>query len=88
MHCSRLRGREQARNSTVASGWGDILTRLKALKSALFLSCAFFPAVALAQETLQTIEVVGVSPIPGGEIDINKVPSNVQTITATDLDHT
>lgn len=66
---------------------GDILTRLKALKGALLLGCAVFPAVASAQETLQTIEVVGVSPVPGGEIDIQKVPSNVQTIDASDLDH-
>jgi iron complex outermembrane receptor protein len=64
------------------------LTRLKALKSALLLTCAVFPGAALAQETLQTIEVVGVSPVPGGEIDINKVPSNVQTMGATDLDVT
>src|SRR5437660_5621263 len=32
-------------------------------------------------------ELVAVSPVPGGEIDREKVPSNVQTITAPDLDH-
>lgn len=64
------------------------MTRLNALKSALLLSCAVIPEVASAQETLQTIEVVGVSPVPGGEIDREKVPSNVQTITAPDLDVT
>jgi iron complex outermembrane receptor protein len=64
------------------------LTRLGALKSALLLSCAIFPGVAFAQETLQTIEVVGVSPVPGGEIDIQKVPSSVETIGAPDLDST
>ncbi len=64
------------------------MTRLSVVKSALLLSCALVPGIALAQETLQTIEVVGVSPVPGGEIDREKVPSNVQTIDASDLDHT
>ncbi|HLZ04746.1 MAG TPA: TonB-dependent receptor [Bradyrhizobium sp.] len=64
------------------------MTKRKALKSALLLSCAIFPGVALAQEALPTIEVVGVSPVPGGEIDVQKVPSNVQTIDASDLDYT
>ena len=67
--------------------WGDVLIKLKALKSALLLSCAVLPGVASAQETLQTIEVVGVSPVPGGGIDREKVPANVQTIDASDLDH-
>jgi iron complex outermembrane recepter protein len=62
------------------------LARLKALKSALLLSCAVLPGIASAQEALPTIEVVGVSPVPGAEIDINKVPSNVQTMTAADFD--
>jgi iron complex outermembrane recepter protein len=64
------------------------VTKLRALKSALLLTCAVLPGVAAAQDTLQTIEVVGVSPVPGGEIDKEKVPSNVQTIDARDLDHT
>jgi iron complex outermembrane recepter protein len=67
--------------------WGDVLIKLKALKGALLLSCAVLPGVASAQETLQTIEVVGVSPVPGGGIDREKVPANVQTIDASDLDH-
>jgi iron complex outermembrane receptor protein len=71
------------------SNWlGDVLTKLKALKSALLLSFAVLPGLALAQEALPTVEVVGVSPVPGGEIDKEKVPSNVQTIDARDLDHT
>jgi iron complex outermembrane receptor protein len=61
------------------------LTRLKALKSALLLSCAVLPGIASAQEALPTIEVVGVSPVPGSEISIDKVPSNVQTMGASDL---
>jgi len=66
------------------------LTRLDALKSALLLtcaSCAIVPGAASAQQAIPTIEVVGVAPVPGGEIDRDKVPSNVQTITAGDLDH-
>jgi len=37
-------------------------------------------AAAGAQESLPTIEVVGVSPVAGSEIDINKVPANVLTV--------
>jgi iron complex outermembrane receptor protein len=61
------------------------LTKLKALKNALFLTCAVFPGIASAQDALPTFEVVGVSPVPGGEIDRDKVPSNVQTIPGSDL---
>jgi iron complex outermembrane recepter protein len=63
------------------------LTKLKALKNALLLTCAVFPGIASAQDALPTFEVVGVSPLPGGEIDRDKVPSNVVTIGAADLDH-
>ena len=66
------------------------LTRLDALKSALLLTCAtcaILPGAASAQEAIPTIEAVGVAPVPGGEIDRDKVPSNVQTITSGDLDH-
>ena len=63
------------------------MTRLSALKSALLATCALLPTAALAQQTLQTIEVVGVSPVPGGEIAKDKVPSNVQSIGAQELDH-
>jgi iron complex outermembrane recepter protein len=61
------------------------MTRLKALKGALLLTCSGLPGIASAQESLQTIEVVGVAPVPGGGIDKEKVPSNVQTIDAGDL---
>ena len=63
------------------------MTRLKALKNALLLTCAVWPGFASAQEVLPTIEVVGVAPGSSGGIDREKVPSNVQTIGATDLDH-
>jgi iron complex outermembrane recepter protein len=64
------------------------LTKLKALKNALLLTCAVFPGIASAQDALPTFEVVGVSPLPGGEIDRDKVPSNVQTIPGSDLSPT
>ncbi|CCE10979.1 conserved exported hypothetical protein [Bradyrhizobium sp. STM 3843] len=64
------------------------MTKFKALKRALLLTCAMLPGAAFAQETLHTIEVVGVAPVPGGgEIDKEKIPSNVQTIDAAALDH-
>jgi len=63
------------------------VTRLKALKHALLLTCAVWPGVASAQDALPTFEVVGVAPGSSGGIDREKVPSNVQTIGATDLDH-
>lgn len=66
---------------------GDVLTKLGALRSLLLATCAAIPAAASAQQILPTIEVVGVSPVPGGDIDRDKVPSNVQTIDARDLDH-
>jgi len=65
------------------------LTKLRALKSALLLTCAAMPGVASAQSTLPTIEVVGVAPLSGGaEIDKDKVPSNVLSIGAADLSST
>ena len=66
---------------------GSDLTGLKVLKNALLLTCVAWPGVAAAQEALPTIEVVGISPGSGGGIDREKVPSNVQTIGAVDLDH-
>jgi iron complex outermembrane receptor protein len=64
------------------------LTKLKALKHALFLTCAVFPGIASAQDALPTFELVGISPGSSGDISRDKVPSNVQTIGAADLDHT
>ncbi len=65
------------------------MTKLRALKSALLLTCAVMPGVASAQSTLPTIEVVGVAPLSGGaEIDKDKVPSNVLSIGAADLSST
>lgn len=36
-------------------------------------------------ETLSEVTIVGTAPLPGSGIDINKVPSNVQTMSAADL---
>ncbi len=35
--------------------------------------------------SLPTVTVIGVTPIPGATIDADKVPSNVETVTASDL---
>jgi iron complex outermembrane recepter protein len=50
----------------------------------------FPPAGASAQEslTLPTIEVIGNTPLPGSEIDRDKIPSNVLTAPASDFSHT
>jgi iron complex outermembrane recepter protein len=58
-----------------------------ALHGAMLLtSCAVLSVRAEAQQ-LPTVEVVGVSPVPGSEIAADKVPSNVQSIGASDFDH-
>jgi iron complex outermembrane recepter protein len=48
------------------------------------------PAAASASTTssitLPTVEVVGVSPLPGSGIDIDKVPANVQTLSSQQLE--
>src|SRR5689334_20856894 len=59
----------------------------RTLKRALLVGCAALPGTAGAQDALPTFEVISVSPVPGGEIDREKVPSNVQTISGADLDH-
>lgn len=57
------------------------------LAGAMAATVALMSVEASAQDTLPTIEVVGVSPVAGSEIDINKVPSNVQTVGADDFEH-
>ncbi|WP_284422023.1 MULTISPECIES: TonB-dependent receptor [unclassified Bradyrhizobium] len=63
------------------------MTRLSALKSALLATCALLPGAAFAQDALPTFEIVGVSPVQGSEIARDKIPSNVETIGAKELDH-
>jgi iron complex outermembrane recepter protein len=62
-------------------------TRGMALRSALLLTaCTVAPLGAGAQEQLPTVEVVGVSPVAGSDIDRDKVPSNVQSLGAADFE--
>jgi iron complex outermembrane recepter protein len=44
-------------------------------------------AWAQATVPLPTIDVVGITPIPGSELDRNKIPSNVLTVPSADFDH-
>jgi iron complex outermembrane receptor protein len=63
--------------------------RRSALRGAMALAAsALGSAVAGAQESLPTIEVVGVSPVAGSEIDINKVPADVLTVGSAAFSHT
>ena len=38
-----------------------------------------------AQQTIETVTVIGTTPLPGTGIDIDKIAGNVQTVTAADL---
>jgi iron complex outermembrane recepter protein len=58
------------------------------------LAALLLPAAALAQsaaspdqpyQNLPSVTVVGTTPLPGVGIDVDKVPSNVQTLTSPDL---
>jgi iron complex outermembrane recepter protein len=63
--------------------------RRSALRGAMMVAAsALGSAAVMAQETLPTIEVVGVSPVPGSEIDISKVPANVLTVGPEAFSHT
>ncbi|CCE01740.1 TonB-dependent receptor [Bradyrhizobium sp. STM 3809] len=64
------------------------MTRLSALKSAFLATCALLPMAANAQDALPTFDVVNVSPVQGSEIAKDKIPSNVETVGASELDHT
>jgi iron complex outermembrane receptor protein len=44
------------------------------------------PAADPASAPLETVTVVGTTPMPGTGIDIDKLPSNIQTISAADLE--
>jgi hypothetical protein len=54
------------------------------------LSLAFCPLNALAQsaasgDTPETVIVTATTPLPGTGIDVDKLPSNIQTLSAADL---
>jgi len=51
----------------------------------LLTLATLLPAGAMGQEALPTIEVVGVSPIAGSEIDRDKVPGDVETMSSPDF---
>src|SRR5271166_2168475 len=60
-----------------------MVRRRAALRSAMLVTaCAVAPVGAEAQEQLPTVEVVGVSPVAGSEIDRDKVPAAVLVIGA------
>jgi iron complex outermembrane receptor protein len=46
------------------------------------------PASAQESLTLPAIDVVGNTPLPGSEIDRDKIPANVISVPAADFDHT
>ncbi len=48
---------------------------------------AFAPALAQDLVVLPPVEVVGIAPLPGADIDRSKIPSNVQTLDLSDFDH-
>jgi iron complex outermembrane recepter protein len=63
--------------------------RRSALRGAMVAAASALGAAAAgAQEALPTIEVVGVSPVAGSEIDIDKVPADVLTVGAAAFSHT
>jgi iron complex outermembrane recepter protein len=73
-------------------------SKWKLNRSALLLAAAL-PQIALilaqpagaqvantnAQQPIETVTVIGTTPIPGIGIDIDKIAGNVQTVTASDL---
>jgi iron complex outermembrane recepter protein len=54
----------------------------------MLAAASTFGSAAVAREALPTIEVVGVSPVLGSEIDINKVPADVLTVGPEAFSHT
>jgi len=55
---------------------------------AVTLTAAAAPVSAQESLTLPTIDVVGNTPLPGSEIDRDKIPANVQSVPATDFSST
>lgn len=51
----------------------------------LFLAHTVVAIAESLDENLEAIEVVAVSPLQSGGIDINKIPANVQTVLAEEL---
>jgi len=67
-------------------GRRDIGRRLAAFATlGLCSSAPAFDAIPGPSSTLQEILVIGTTPVPGVNIDIDKVPGNVQSVLAGDL---
>jgi iron complex outermembrane receptor protein len=67
-------------------GWKDIGRRLAAFATlGVCASAQALDATSAPSSTLQEILVVGTTPVPGVNIDIDKVPGNVQSVLAGDL---
>ncbi len=57
-----------------------------AMGAAVLLVAAAAPLPACAQDTLPEVEVIGVTPMPGTGVLLDRVPAVVQTLTDHDLD--
>ena len=53
----------------------------------IFFLLNFLNKTATSQEELGDIEVIGISPLPGIEIDRNKVPNANQSLREVDMDN-
>lgn len=59
----------------------------RAFVAAVGLAALAAPVFAQESLTLPTIEVVGNTPLPGSDIDRDKVPANVQSVPSADFNH-
>ena len=77
--------RRLRRNWPLCDGWS--MRVFNAVRPLLATLCVVVAATAaLADETSnETVTVIATTPLPGTGIDADKVPGNVQTITANDL---
>jgi len=62
--------------------------RGRVLRGGLLAAASTFGSAAVTLQALPRIEVVGVSPVAGSEIDIDKVPSNVLSVGSETFSHT
>ena len=62
--------------------------RGRALRAAMLVATSALGPTAVAQESLRTIEVVGVSPAAGSGVDMDKIPSDVVSIGPSASSHT
>jgi len=62
--------------------------RGRVLRGGLLATASTFGSAAVTLQALPRIEVVGVSPVAGSEIDIDRVPSNVLSVGSETFSHT